>query len=53
MSNDECGMTNESRHLEMMPPIYVHEYLLRSGVALNAASVRREFAGVLNCLKGG
>lgn len=28
-------------------PIYVHEYVLRSGVALNAVSRRREFAGAL------
>jgi o-succinylbenzoate synthase len=41
------------RHKEMMPPIDVHEYSLRSGVALNAASVRREFAGVLICVDGG
>jgi len=46
-------MTKEGRHLEMMPPIYVHEYLLYSGVALNAVSVRREFAGVLICVNGG
>jgi o-succinylbenzoate synthase len=30
-----------------MPPIYVHEYLLRSGVALNSASHRRVFPGAL------
>ena len=53
MSNDEYGMTNEVRHLEMMPPSDVHEYLLRSGVALNAASVRRVFAGALICVDGG
>lgn len=29
------------------PPIFVHEYLLRSGVALNAASHRRVFPGAL------
>ena len=46
-------MTNEGRHLEMMPPIYVHEYLLRSGVALNAVSMRRVFAGSLICVDGG
>jgi len=46
-------MTKEGRHLEMMPPIYVHEYLLHSGVALNAASVRRVFAGALICVDGG
>lgn len=28
-------------------PIYVHRYTLRSGVALNSASVRREFHGAL------
>jgi O-succinylbenzoate synthase len=53
MSNDECRMTNEGRHLEMMPPIYVHEYLLRSGVTLNAVSKRQEFAGALICVDGG
>lgn len=31
----------------MTQPIYVYEYLLRSGVALNAASQRRVFAGAL------
>lgn len=46
-------MTNEGLRLEMTPPIYVHEYLLRSGVALNAASKRREFAGALICVNGG
>jgi O-succinylbenzoate synthase len=46
-------MTNEGRHLEMMPPIYVHEYLLRSGVTLNAVSKRQEFAGALICVDGG
>ena len=30
-----------------LPPIYAHDYLLRSGVALNAASQRRVFAGAL------
>ncbi|WP_395734421.1 hypothetical protein [Prosthecobacter sp.] len=34
-------------------PIYVHEYLLRSGVALNAVSMRRVFAGALICVDGG
>ncbi|HBJ84356.1 MAG TPA: hypothetical protein DDZ88_10905 [Verrucomicrobiales bacterium] len=53
MSNDECGMTNEDRRLEMTTPIYVHEYLLRSGVALNAVSQRRVFAGALICMDGG
>ncbi len=33
--------------------IHVHEYLLRSGVSLNAASVRRVFAGALICVNGG
>ena len=31
----------------MTPPIYVHEYQLRSGVALNAVSQRQVFAGAL------
>jgi o-succinylbenzoate synthase len=30
-----------------MEPIYVHRYTLRSGAALNAVSVRREFPGAL------
>lgn len=37
----------------MTSPIHVHEYLLRSGVALNAASVRRTFAGALIRTHGG
>ncbi len=37
----------------MTPPIHVHEYLLRSGAALNAASVRRVFAGALIRVNGG
>ena len=37
----------------MSEPIYVHEYLLRSGVALNAVSQRRVFAGALICVDGG
>ena len=36
-----------------MSSIHVHEYLLRSGVALNARSVRRVFAGALICVDGG
>jgi len=36
-----------------MSSIYVHEYLLRSGVALNAVSMRRVFAGALICVDGG
>lgn len=28
-------------------PVYVHRYVLRSGTALNAASMRREFEGAL------
>jgi O-succinylbenzoate synthase len=31
----------------MGEPIYIHEYLLRSGVALNSASHRRNFPGAL------
>jgi len=46
-------MTNEGRLLEMTPPIYVYEYLLRSGVALNAVSMRRVFSGALICVDGG
>jgi O-succinylbenzoate synthase len=34
-------------------PIYAHEYLLRSGVALNAVSQRRIFAGALLCVDSG
>ena len=37
----------------MTPPTYVHEYLLRSGVELNAVSKRREFAGALICVNRG
>lgn len=37
----------------MPPPIYVYEYLLRSGGTLNAVSVRRVFAGALICVEGG
>jgi o-succinylbenzoate synthase len=32
---------------EPLPPIYVHDYLLRTGAALNAVSARRTFAGAL------
>lgn len=35
------------------PPIYVHDYLLKSGTALNAVSQRRVFAGALLCVDGG
>ncbi len=37
----------------MKPPVFVHEYRLRSGVALNAVSRRREFAGALIRVDGG
>ena len=46
-------MTNEGLRLEMTPPIYVHEYLLRSGGTLNAVSQRRVFAGALIRVDGG
>ncbi len=46
-------MTHEVRRLKMTPPIHVHEYLLRSGVALNAVSKRQVFAGALICVDGG
>jgi O-succinylbenzoate synthase len=35
------------------PSIYVHDYLLKSGTALNAVSQRRVFAGALLCVDGG
>ena len=31
----------------MSRPIHIHRYTLRSGAALNSASVRREFPGAL------
>ncbi len=31
----------------MQAPVYIHRYTLRSGAALNSASVRREFPGAL------
>jgi len=33
--------------------IHLHRYTLRSGAALNSASVRREFPGALICVDGG
>ncbi len=33
--------------------IHIHRYTLRSGAALNSASVRREFPGALICVDGG
>ena len=36
-----------------MTPIYVHDYLLKSGTALNAVSQRRVFAGALICVNDG
>ena len=36
-----------------MSTIYFHRYTLRSGAALNSASVRRDFPGALICVDGG
>ncbi|MEZ5386712.1 MAG: hypothetical protein R3F13_14465 [Prosthecobacter sp.] len=43
MTNEDAGALSQG----ITPPIHVHEYQLRSGATLNAASERRVFAGAL------